>query len=279
MIRVLQININGIKVAQDLMESTACRVSADVLIISEPRFGTTVKEGWFADAGNKAAVVIANPTLPIMEVSPQDKLGYRWVKIKGIRFYACYWSPNTDFSAFSDFLDRLERSVREAAGPVIIAGDFNAKSPTKSRTAMKYLGVVLQGLLSFKAHLETTANRSAKTVQALARLMPNVGGPGQKKMQLLATVIQSQTLYASPARAGSFIFHRNVHILSRLQRTIAIRVARVYRTVSTQAVKVIASIIPVHLLAWVRQQLYEGKKEIGTGNQLVETREEVFRRW
>jgi len=48
----------------------------------------------------------------------------------------------------------------------------------KFKPQIKYLGVVLQGSLSFKAHLEATTNRSAKTVLALARLMPNVGSPG-----------------------------------------------------------------------------------------------------
>lgn len=43
--------------------------------------------------------------------------------------YACYWSPNTDYILFVDFLDRLEGCIRNKKGMVIVTGDFNAKSP------------------------------------------------------------------------------------------------------------------------------------------------------
>jgi len=51
-----------------------------------------------------------------------------------ITIYSCYWSPNTDYTLFVDFLDRLEGSVRNAQGVVIVAGDFNAKSPVWGTT-------------------------------------------------------------------------------------------------------------------------------------------------
>jgi len=67
--------------------------------------------------------VVVNPRLSITEIGPMDNQGFRWIAVEGIRVYACYWSPNTDFVAFTNFLDRLEDS------PILIAGDFNAKSP------------------------------------------------------------------------------------------------------------------------------------------------------
>lgn len=51
-----------------------------------------------------------------------------WIEIGGRRIYSCYWSPNLPTHTFEDFLDRLEASDWGSRVPVVIAGDFNAKS-------------------------------------------------------------------------------------------------------------------------------------------------------
>lgn len=124
----LQINVGG-REAQDFMEVTAARLKVDIIIVSEQVGTKSENEGWYCDQGNKAAVVVFNNRLQITEIGPRDNQGFRWMAFEGIRVYACYWSPNTDFKAFEDFLDRLEVSIRNAGTPVLIAGDFNAKSP------------------------------------------------------------------------------------------------------------------------------------------------------
>lgn len=128
MTRFLQINVGGWE-AQNLMEAMAARLQIDIIIVSEQVGNKSDDDGWYCDQGNKAAVVITNPRLQIIEIGPRDNLGFRWVAFEGIRVYACYWSPNTDFAAFENFLGRLEDSIRSAGIPVLIAGDFNAKSP------------------------------------------------------------------------------------------------------------------------------------------------------
>lgn len=129
MIKVLQINVDGRKDVYDLMESTAVQLGIDILIISEPKHAKTEEEGWFNDVGNKATVAVINEKLSIAEIGPRVDQGFRWVKIGDTRIYACYWSPNTDFTIFIDYLDRLEASIRQTRVKIIIAGDFNAKSP------------------------------------------------------------------------------------------------------------------------------------------------------
>ncbi|VVC42593.1 Endonuclease/exonuclease/phosphatase [Cinara cedri] len=110
----LRINVDGGRAAHDLMEASAVALKADILIVGEP---------------GRAAVVIANPQLALTESDPGVEDGFRWVTCGGHRYYACYWSPNTDFAGFEDFLLRLESSVRSSGVPVVVAGDFNAKSP------------------------------------------------------------------------------------------------------------------------------------------------------
>lgn len=53
------------------------------------------------------------------------------MKIEDITLYACYCSPNTAYTLFVDFLERLEGSIRQQEGTVVVAKDFNTKSSTR----------------------------------------------------------------------------------------------------------------------------------------------------
>jgi hypothetical protein len=79
-----------------------------------------------------------------------------------------------------------------------MVGDFEVKI---SR-CIRYLRVLLDSHLTFRRHIETAANRALKTAGALSRLMPNVGGPAQKKRALLMSVVSSKLFYAAPTWAN-----------------------------------------------------------------------------
>lgn len=74
---------------------------------------------------------------------------------------------------------------------------------------VRYLGVELSRILGFRKHLECAAAKATTTITSLSRLMPNIGGPSQKKRQLLMSVAQSQMLYASPIWASALVFEVN----------------------------------------------------------------------
>ncbi|XP_068158505.1 uncharacterized protein [Drosophila tropicalis] len=57
-----------------------------------------------------------------------------------------------------------------------------------SKPAIKYLGVMMDHRLTFKAHLQYTADKAAKATSAITRLMANVGGPKQRSRWLISTV-------------------------------------------------------------------------------------------
>ncbi|KAF0747276.1 Uncharacterized protein FWK35_00018111 [Aphis craccivora] len=46
---------------------------------------------------------------------------------------------------------------------------------------VRYLGVELCRVLGFRKHLECAAAKATTTITSLSRLMPNIGGPRQKK--------------------------------------------------------------------------------------------------
>lgn len=114
---------------------------------------------------------------------------------------------------------------------------------------IRYLGVELSSNLGFRRHIQVASDRASKTTAALSRLLPNVGGPTQAKRKLLASVVNSQLLYASPVWCSSLVFQNHRNTILGPQRRMALRVARAYRTVSTAAILVIASCTPVHLIA------------------------------
>lgn len=62
--------------------------------------------------------------------------------------------------------------------------------------SVKYLGVIVNSRLAFTQHIEKCAGKAMKTVAAVERVMPNVGGPSSSKRKLLSTVAHSVMLYA-----------------------------------------------------------------------------------
>jgi len=80
------------------------------------------------------------------------------------------------------------------------------------------------------------AKKASRSAAALARLMPNVRGPGQWKRKFLSTVVESQLLYAAPVWATrvSEIARTKANLI-RPQRSAALRVKRAYWTISDGA--------------------------------------------
>ena len=67
-----------------------------------------------------------------------------------------------------------------------------------SKPAIKYFGVMIDGKLNFKQHIEHTCKKASTTSMALARMMPNVGGPRHTCRLLIAKVVSSIMLHAVP---------------------------------------------------------------------------------
>lgn len=123
------------------------------------------------------------------------------------------------------------------------------------KDSLRYLGIELSSTLGFKKHIEVVSNKATRTASAIARLMPNVGGPSAEKRRLLSSVVHSQLLYAVPIWHGALKYERNKNNLAVPQRKMALRVASAYCTVSNAAVMVVAGIPPIHLLASERVEI------------------------
>lgn len=125
---------------------------------------------------------------------------------------------------------------------------------------LKYLGVLFDRRVTFKTHLET--NKARGVMRALGRLIPNMRGPGEHKRRLYMMTTLSVVLYASPVWAESFglrVAYRGQ--LAALQRSLALRVIRGYRTVSFVAATLLARIPPIPLMVDKRRRVYERVRE------------------
>lgn len=124
------------------------------------------------------------------------------------------------------------------------------------RPFLRYLGVFIDQRMTFSTHVITVAKKATKSAVALSRLMPNIGGPCQSRRRLLASVVESQLLYAAPTWVDSATSSaRTVKNLVRPQRAIALRIIRAYRTVSDEAALVLAGMPPADLLAKERKRI------------------------
>lgn len=66
-----------------------------------------------------------------------------------------------------------------------------------STEAIKYLGVFINSLLNFKKHLDYICQKVLNVVNALARIMPNIGRLHSRRI-LLLHVAKSIFLYGLP---------------------------------------------------------------------------------
>ncbi len=136
-----------------------------------------------------------------------------------------------------------------------------------SQPSISYLGVTIDARLNFKEHMRTVAVRAATVNNALSRIMPNTSGARQKRRVLLANVVSSIMLYGAPiwADEAKISYGRKMNSVYRLS---ALRVICAFRTVSDDAVCVIAGMPPIEILAKERKKVYVARGSDGNTNTI-----------
>ncbi|CAK9834318.1 Putative 115 kDa protein in type-1 retrotransposable element R1DM [Anthophora retusa] len=131
---------------------------------------------------------------------------------------------------------------------------------------MKYLGLILDSHWKFEAHFEALVPRVERVTAALGRLLPNLGGPNVAVRRLYAGVARSMVLYGSPVWSGDLmVSRRSRDLLRRVERRLAIRCVRGYRTVSYAAAMALAGLIPLELQSESGAFAYDRGKELCAG--------------
>ncbi|XP_046143148.1 uncharacterized protein LOC123988153 [Osmia bicornis bicornis] len=102
-------NLNGSRVADDLLTQLVHEHRASVAIISEP---CQTRAGWHVDSSGSAAIWIVDPS----------------IRLANHGAGCCYVWVTTDIQRFRDKLEALEDDLRDISGRLVVAGDFNARA-------------------------------------------------------------------------------------------------------------------------------------------------------
>ncbi|XP_072930446.1 uncharacterized protein [Epargyreus clarus] len=94
-----------------------------------------------------------------------------------------------------------------------------------------------------------SAFREMNEAQLYSYTTVNLGGPKEEVRRLYAGVVRSVALYGAPVWSDRLSgCRRRAATLNAAQRLIAIRVARVYRTISYEAATVLGRFLPLDIL-------------------------------
>lgn len=117
-----------------------------------------------------------------------------------------------------------------------------------SKRALKQLGVMIDDKLKFGSHVEYACKRASMAIGALSRIMSNSSAISSSKRKLLASVAVSILRYGAAAWSSAMAVKRNVKRLESTHRLMCLRVASAYRTVSKDAICVLAGMMPIALV-------------------------------
>ncbi|XP_015119514.1 uncharacterized protein LOC107042829 [Diachasma alloeum] len=112
-------------------------------------------------------------------------------------------------------------------------------------------------VLNFKQQVKHITTKASGVRAALSRLMPNIGGPKQRRRALLSSVITSVLTYGIAVWAEALQLQQNQRKVGPVYRLSALRVASAFRTVSNDAVCVITGMMPIEVLAEERRSPFQ----------------------
>lgn len=123
---VLQINLNHCRNAQLLLEQTAYEQGADVVLVSDPLWAG---RDWAVDRDGLSALWATNPVFGRTLKMVYSGGGAVVVEAGGFTLCSCYYPPRLSLEEFEERMEEVGGVIRSARLPVVVAGDFNAKSP------------------------------------------------------------------------------------------------------------------------------------------------------
>ncbi|GJQ67290.1 hypothetical protein Trydic_g8191 [Trypoxylus dichotomus] len=124
-IRVIQINTNRSRLADELLYQLAFETNTDIVLISE-QYRNRDQPTWFSNPRTTSAIWISSSRNIRVEGHGSEE-GFVWVTCEAMTFFSCYLTPNESIQQFRTKIDALEDAIFNTQGEVIVGGDFNAK--------------------------------------------------------------------------------------------------------------------------------------------------------
>ncbi|KAG5314924.1 PO11 protein, partial [Pseudoatta argentina] len=136
------------------------------------------------------------------------------------------------------------------------------------------------------SHFDEIAPRLGRRADALLGLMPNLRGPNESVRRAYMHAVLSGALYGAPVWSGKALASRRIkQRLHSVQRRLALRICRVYRTVSYTAAMVLVGIPPAEYVAdalaetFARMKIFRLVTPMTVDRLRGNARRQVFKEW
>jgi len=118
--------------------------------------------------------------------------------------------------------------------------------PLEQVTTIKYLGIIIDNKFKFGAHISYTAERSAKLIHSLSKSAKLTWGLKHEALQTIYTgAILPLLLYGAPVWIDAMKFEYNRLKYIRVQRFMNLKIAKAFRTTSSEALCVLTEMTPI----------------------------------
>lgn len=122
----IQGNLQRSRAADANLEQLVCETGAQIVIVSEPYRIRTVPSWLFDRLGTAAVWIPSGRGIQVLSHGAGD--GYVWARFRLVTVVSVYLSPNYSAQEYRERLEELEDSLRGIPGPLLVAGDFNARA-------------------------------------------------------------------------------------------------------------------------------------------------------
>ena len=148
--------------------------------------------------------------------------------------------------------------------------------PLMQVRSIKYLGIIFDHKLTFREHINYTAERCTKLIFSLSESAKLNWGIQHAALKTIYTGgIQPLLLYGAPVWTKALDIASNKRRLERVQRLINIKIAKAYRTVSKEALCVLTGLTPITIKIEEASQLYHIVRSCRNEDTRVEPRIET----